>query len=45
MNEDKEILDLQPLDQQTKQIAQQILDEQNVDKVKDLTTFAKKYCI
>ena len=30
-------LNLAPLDNQTKQIAQQILDEQDVDKVKDLT--------
>ena len=30
-------LDLKPLDNQTKQIAQEILNEQNVDRVKDLT--------
>lgn len=30
-------LDLRPLDANTKEIAQRILDEQNVDKVKDLT--------
>ncbi len=30
-------LDLAPLDTKTRQIAQQILEEQNVDKVKDLT--------
>ncbi len=31
-------LNLAPLDNQTREIAQQILDEQDVDKVKDLTT-------
>lgn len=31
-------LDLVPLDAQTRDIAQQILDESDVDKVKDLTT-------
>ena len=31
-------LDLQPLDEQTEDIAHQILEEQNVDKIKDLTT-------
>lgn len=30
-------LDLKPLDNQTREIAQRILDEQDVDKVKDLT--------
>lgn len=30
-------LDLQPLDNQTKQIAQEILDEQDIERVKDLT--------
>lgn len=30
-------LDLKPLDKQTKQIAQEILDEQDIEKVKDLT--------
>ena len=30
-------LDLRPLDNQTKQIAQEILDEQDIEKVKDLT--------
>lgn len=30
-------LDLEPLDTQTKQIAQEILDEQDIEKVKDLT--------
>ena len=30
-------LNLQPLDEQTKEIAQKILDEENIDKVKDLT--------
>lgn len=34
-NEDN--LNLQPLDERTRRIAQQILDEQDVDKVKDLT--------
>ena len=40
-NENKDItqpLDLVPLDTHTKQIAQEILNEQDVDKVKDLTT-------
>lgn len=37
MSEDNQILNLQPLDQQTKDIAQKILDEQDVTKVKDLT--------
>ena len=40
MEEIKEIvqpLDLRPLDNQTKQIAQEILDEQDIEKVKDLT--------
>ena len=31
-------LDLAPLDARTRDIAQQILDEADVDKVKDLTT-------
>ena len=31
-------LDLVPLDTRTRDIAQQILDEQDIDKVKDLTT-------
>lgn len=31
-------LDLVPLDEKTALIAQQILDEQDIDKVKDLTT-------
>ena len=31
------ILDLKPLDAQTQQIAQEILDETDIDKVKDLT--------
>lgn len=30
-------LDLRPLDNQTRQIAQEILDEQDIEKVKDLT--------
>lgn len=30
-------LDLKPLDEQTKQIAQEILNENDIDKVKDLT--------
>lgn len=40
MEEIKEItqpLDLRPLDNQTKQIAQEILNEQDIEKVKDLT--------
>lgn len=32
-----QILDLKPLDIKTQQIAQEILDEENIDKVKDLT--------
>lgn len=31
-------LDLKPLDNQTREIAQQILDEDDIDKIKDLTT-------
>ena len=37
MSEENQILNLEPLDQQTKDIAQKILDEQDVTKVKDLT--------
>lgn len=36
-NELMQPLDLRPLDNQTKQIAQEILDEQDIEKVKDLT--------
>lgn len=36
-NETIKPLDLQPLDNQTKQIAQEILDEQDIERVKDLT--------
>lgn len=35
--QDKLILDLKPLDTQTQQIAQEILNEDDIDKVKDLT--------
>lgn len=35
--QDKLILDLEPLDTQTQQIAQEILNEDDIDKVKDLT--------
>ena len=40
MEENKSLtpLNLVPLDTQTREIAQKILDEQDVDKVKDLTT-------
>jgi hypothetical protein len=37
-NKSLEPLNLVPLDCQTREIAQRILDEQDVDKVKDLTT-------
>lgn len=36
-NEITQPLDLRPLDNQTRQIAQEILDEQDIEKVKDLT--------
>ena len=37
-NKSLQPLNLVPLDTQTRDIAQQILDEQDIDKVKDLTT-------
>lgn len=34
------IIDVKPLDNNTREIAQKILDEKDIDRVKDLTTFA-----